>query len=510
MANMMQMILDFTKNRTISKGEFRDIHSMISSQNKNKSNIITKKKSTNYNNFSNFTVETEDQYKFIRDYSFVKTILQIIKSTIMNLLSDKDLEIESDKEGDKKVLERINKDLKELDVLNEFLKGIEDFLFYGSYLMILHNDKLKSAYPQESPFTYYLALWDPDYQKKEDEEDFVIIKREGVEKKLKYKNCLLLQNNPRIEEYSIGEDYIMVNSITIGQSIFRGSVSDICWYMEKIYTGNVFSFKEVLRPDIVVSNFAENTSDADRIDTTQKIEEAVNDRESASILNNSPYQIMAIIQNKLMNSVRSLPNIQGVTGHERYEYNSSRERKQLIDEDRQRDKEMILQNMRIPKELFDGEGKREEIESRADNYKDLIASIMVSLDISVTQWVRQKYDDHRFGKLTSTFNPRNFRYFSKKSDSLQEQVDELSKYTELMNAVSNFLSTEGFETEALVELMGKYMNMNDPLVLAMIDAKVKSLLKEKEEQEQGMSEGMEGEEGEEQSEQENQKGGEKQ
>lgn len=473
--DFQSFITEYTKNRTVSPHEFVDLNTLISftyEKRKETQTINTDKRKKTYLGYGE---ETRELKEYVYTLGFTETILNIYTSSIKNLLSNRELLLISDKVDNNKDLknkiDEINSEFKQYDLLKYILDNFKQYVYWGNIIFIIHNNTLRELPPPQNLDNLSLTLYDKKFKTNHDKKNYVTVSINNNLKNIPYENCFILQNDPLVSEIEIDEETLITVKKTItGQSILKGSLYDIFIYYAKKKMNNMYSFKEVLRPDIMINNFTENVRDEDRINTVQKIENVLNDRESSSILSGSPLQIMSILENKIVNQVKVLPNIRGVSNQEKLQNESIREKLQILEEAKDKDKLDILNNLQIPEELFNGNGNQYEIESRSSNYKDKLSLILFNLDSSIVNWVKNKYPDVDFGKLTTSINPAYLGIFNNLNTTITETISSLENVKNMIDKVSDIVKSENYDKDKLKQIVHNLLSKVDPSLVPIVEA----------------------------------------
>jgi len=412
--------------------------------------------------------ETPQMYEFVRNHHLIETATTLIKSIVIDLLSDSELKVST---GNDVYDVFANELIKTTDLKKRVLDNLEDYLFWGNYGTVL-NRQTKKFQHLANPFEFSVYH-------EEDTPKLVLTKNlSGELKPIRVYDGYWQQYRPKtVKAFSTKKDndgLFLENDFRQGCSIFRGAILKIYSCFIKEYICDQMSLKEALKNDVVVANINNNkTSTGDQGDAVDMISNLLNDQESMSLLSKSPEALLRLIDQKMVNYINVVPGIQNFTDFSKVEVFSLRDKLAMLRDDIKEDEASSLDTIGIPRELISGESNKWDAINRSTRLVNLISMVNSSLFDAIKTFISNQIHI-QFGKkvpvskISTNINPSEVLLnedVNQKFDTLNRRVEAL---TTIANNYKELVSNEAIDGEKLFLYLSNKLSAIDTALGEML------------------------------------------
>ena len=315
------------------------------------------------------------ELSYYKENSISKTVLDILKDTLVSLITDSDDLIsikDISKKSELKVQDAINGIFKDIAIKDHIKSDLESIIYYGScsYRLVENKKKYKLRYlnhPNKVITVFKDNLVDK-YITFSLGNEIIELNREEIisittnDHILDVDSLLYLKNISKDQKGDPKKDVLdSFDKRYLGGSPLYNNISlKIKEYILKDYLIAQLGIKELIQPSILLIGVDNNSDKTDALELSLMIEDLINKNIDFSYLESSYYDIKKLAKT-LIDNIRVIPDFNNkLSGMTDLNLDKLADKINTVRQEQETLKEELLNSLGIPYDLFKGQSTRWE------------------------------------------------------------------------------------------------------------------------------------------------------
>lgn len=432
----------------------------------------------------------------LKEYPLTKMIVGIYTSMIKDIIGKSPFEIKltSNDEDHPTLQNSLNEYLKDIKFKEFILENLSDALYEGSYASYCYSDKdrwksvpikcatnlvqvidsgdIKWYIVSDSSYSsdLYSAELGKDNPKIIDAKNILYVGfdkkpvKELSKKELKKYSSVNLPN-------TFENNYVVKLQYKVGRGVCDDILSLLFEHMLTYLMKLLLSIRNIVRPDVFLARIGDTEEEED----ITQIGEAL--RNIESLLNNTsnqsdfrvadPSSMLAMIYTSMLNMIKVVPSIANYTELEKVDLPDLTDKLRQLEENLDKVRQSIANQMGIPDELMSGQSNRWEVVSRSSRFltaiNDKLNDISRSVKDKVIQYAKDTFNKSlTYADLDLVLDTSNI-IFNQEANSRQIVMSELiGNIAKILSDVESINSTGAVDPDMVYDYVKKQFSNLDP------------------------------------------------
>jgi len=425
----------------------------------------------------------------LKDYPLTNLFLNIYVSVISDIINKTSFEVKIE-EIDDRVIDDINKYIKEIDFRGFIVNNLRSSLFWGSYASPLFRNKENGRYKlgdfiesERLIPAYYEGTLKSYVYKKTDlsefsaptDDDVITIPADEVV----YLGFDMHRKVPVVlgKDKKKGIDSIIVNlTYRFPMGIFDDCLYLLYTHMLNTYIRQLLTLKNALRPDVLMAQqSSQDIQVTDSTDDIENIEACLNNNEAGVIggLFGDPATVLNLVTSSVLNQLKVVPSLTNYSNFEIIDFPTLEDKLRKLAEDLFETKVNIGNNLGIPEELLSSSANRWEVVSRSAQLQHSInkrlADISNCLKTTIINYAIKfhgiKIDP---SDITVNFDTNNILFNAEYAQKQQLVNDNLEAVSRMVANRDQIAESPSINKEALNKWFIEKVKSLDPALEAVV------------------------------------------
>ena len=354
--------------------------------------------------------------------------------------------------------------MKKGKLLSTYIKGAQ-VPFYDTF-NYWFNTKIKNAFTVE----------EVKQIKKYSHKTEVDHTLEDIAEKMKSNNAITQDNYEEKKLLQQFKECIELDTtILIGDSYFTQSLLDIFRIYIRDYILDSQSLSAYLKSEcITVSANANKIANEKVIEIINNIEALLNaDNINVLTAYNDPLQFINQINDKSVNKYKVVPEIKEYAEIKELAVPDTAEQLKALQEDIKQAKQQVEDDLKIPADIFTGNGNRWELSSKYEEYTNTLSHFLKTVSDSISRFCvaiayRMTGNYYDVSTFTHKFDIQKYISPYAKSNRVSQLNDKISDLNTLLGSISDIMENPAVDQTKFVKYIQQELKEADPALQAVL------------------------------------------
>lgn len=264
-------------------------------------------------------------------------------------------------------------------------------------------------------------------------------------------------------------------TILIGDSYFTQSLLDIFRIYIRDYILDSQSLSAYLKSQcITVSANSSKIVNEKVIEIINNIEALLN-ADNINILTayNDPLQFINQINDKSVNKYKVVPEIKDYAEIKELDVPDTAEQLKALQEDIKQAKQQVEDDLKIPADIFTGNGNRWELSSKYEEYTNTLSHFLKTVSDSISRFCvaityRMTGEYYDVSTFTHKFDIQKYISPYAKSNRVSQLNDKISDLNTLLGSISSIMENEAVDQTKFIQYIQQELKEADPALQAVL------------------------------------------
>lgn len=466
-------------------------------------------KTSEYTN--SMDIDPQVYYDILDNFPYFNALVNIYADALYEIVSKDPIQISC---NDNKLQSHMNKVIEEFKLKDFILSHIKDFVKRGTFVGFIESNKeitevinpyqvkfinkkgrflAASLGDVQLPFYDLFSYWyDKDVKDMYTEEEMELQAQRAASGSgaIDYKtltddiesdmNIHNVRNTAGENESAMVKKFkksVEVNTtIYNGKGYFEEHLTDLYRLFVRQYVYDALSLSDYLKCNVITATVSSQKTDVRKVmEVVNNIEALLNEDNINVVMSYSdPLQLLNQINDKLINRIRVVPQISDYSDLQKLDLTSIKEQLDALKEDIDKSKEQLQSDLKIPEDIFTGNGNRWELSSKYEEYTNTLNHMLNTISASICRFCTSymyrldaRYYDvsiftHKFD-LNKYISP-----YAQKSN-LTALSDRFGEINSVLESATNIINNKAINKTKFLAYVQNELENADPDLQGMID-----------------------------------------
>ncbi|MCQ2209186.1 MAG: hypothetical protein MJZ34_02730 [Paludibacteraceae bacterium] len=466
-------------------------------------------KTSDYTNSMNY--DPQMYYDILDNFPYFNALVNIYADALYEVISKDPIQVTC---NDNKLQMHVNKVIEEFKLKDFILAHIKDFVKHGTFVGFIESSKeitevinpyqvkfinkkgrflAASLGDVQLPFYDLFTYWyDKDVKDMYTEEEMEAQSQKAASnsQEVDYKsltddiesdlNIHSVRNTAGESESAMVKKFkksVEVNTVLYtGKGYFDEHLTDLYRLFVRQYVYDALSLSDYLKCNVITATVNSQKTDVRKVmEVVNNIEALLNEDNINVVMSYSdPLQLLNQINDKLINRIRVVPQITDYSDLQRLDLTSIKEQLDALKEDIEKSKEQLQNDLKIPEDIFTGNGNRWELSSKYEEYTNTLTHMLNTVSAAICRFCTSymyrldaKY--YPVNVFTHKFDLNKYISPHMQKSNLTALSERFGEINSVLESATSILSNKAIDKSKFLVYVQNELENADPDLQGMID-----------------------------------------